>query len=513
MKKHLKPTLLISGLTLLSQFISFLIQAVIARYFGAQGAADAYWVGITFPQYVTTIMVQSLGLVFLPVFVEHFEKNDEPGAWSLAIGLLGWTTVVLGVICAIGFSLAGVILRATAPGLNQEIFDVAKIIARWAWVAVLPTAWANILSSVYQARHSFKWQASVPFLGALIQLCLLKALLPHFGIYSVVIASTTSLVVQWLLLMPILWDCRRYMSKGIWSHPGVLEVGHLILPLIISSFLVRWTPVVDRYLASMLPIGAVSHLSYAFRMVSVLSVLISIGLTTVVYPRFAARSARQDAAGLLNALSLSLRVLWMMVAPVAGLVAVLAVPLLALLFERGAFHAQDSLAVGHLLQIYLFSLGASCLGNVTSRAYYALKKTRLIAIIGPVEALAYAGYAYLLARQFGAAGIAWSYVIYFNVSLLWQMVVLRVQLGPLGGKMILESMCRITVAAAVCAAAAWGVVTLSSDRIIQILGGSLAGGVLYLVSLELLKAPEWHLFWKTLSTSDPQYIPQKQNSL
>lgn len=513
MKKHLKPTLLISTFTLLTQAMSFLIQALIARHFGAQTSADAYWIGITFPQYLTTIVVQSLGLVFLPVFVQHFEHGDEDGAWSLAYGLLGWTTLLLGTFCAVGYAFAPLSIRLSAPGLASESVPLAVHIARWSWIAVLPTAWANILASIYQARHAFRWQAFVPFLGACVQLGLLKLLLPIHGIFAVVISSTLGLFLQGVLLLPILWEQRSLLLRRVWVHPGVREVGRLLYPLMISSVLVRWTPVVDRYLASHLPQGAVSHLGYAFRICSVLSVLISVGLTTVVYPRFAARSARQDTAGLIQALSLSLRVLWMMVVPVFAILAVLAVPLLSLLFERGAFRAADSLAVGHLLQIYLFSLGASCLGNVTGRAYYAMKKTKILAVIGPIEALIYAGYAAVLAHFFGVAGIAWSYVIYFNGSLVWQVLLLRRDLGPLGGREILRSMIRVSVAGIIAGAAAWWSARWFVNPWALLVGGGVGGMLAYAASLEILRAPEWHLLWKTLSTSDPQYIPQKQNSL
>ena len=73
---------------------------------------------------------------------------------------------------------------------------------------------------------------------------------------------------------------------------------------------------------------------------------------------------------------------------------------LVILFERGAFHSADSHAVGRLLQLYLLSLGASCLGNITGRVFYALKKTKLLAWVGSAESVVYVGYAYLMAHHF-----------------------------------------------------------------------------------------------------------------
>src|SRR5262249_1037469 len=111
-------------------------------------------------------------------------------------------------------------------------------------------------------------------------------------------------------------------------------------------------------------------------------------------------------------------------------------PLITSIFVRGQFTGSDAIAVSGLLQIYLIALAGTCTGSLTGRCFYALQDTRTLAIVGTIETFAYAGYAAWLTKHLAAAGLAWAYVAYFNVSVLWQIAVLRHKLrGVDGGRM------------------------------------------------------------------------------
>ena len=329
----------------------------------------------------------------------------------------------------------------------------------------------------------------MPLLGALVNLVMVAVLWARYGVVGVAIAAAVGLTLQLILLMPILARSGHFKISFDYSHPGVRQVLHLLWPLLISSLLIRWTPVIDRYLASGLQEGTISHLAYAFKLLTLFTVVLSTGITTVVFPQMALNTSTNDVSGLGHTFSNGVRLMWLVIAPCVALGVVLSPQIVRLVFVRGSFSEADATAVSGLLRVYLLALVAGGLGNVTARAFYALRETRLIAILGVVEATAYAIYTPLLARRFGAAGVALGYGLYFNLSLLWQFPVLRYKMGNRGGATIVRSFSRTAIAAMVGALPAWALVYAFPDPIFGVIAGVL-GMLTYGFVLMAIGSPE-----------------------
>jgi putative peptidoglycan lipid II flippase len=190
-----------------------------------------------------------------------------------------------------------------------------------------------------------------------------------------------------------------------------------------------------------------------------------------------------DFAGLRTRASLSIRSLWLLVAPCVALLIALAEPAVRLVFEHGAFTRADSAAVALLLRIYAPSLVAVALSAISGRAIYALKAVRFFAAMGALEGLLYIAYTAGLAQRLGAAGIALGFTIYFLGSISWQLVYLRHALAA-RGRRVLRAFVVITLLAAGAGVVAW-VITRGIDAplLALVIGGvgglaSYAGGVL-----------------------------------
>jgi putative peptidoglycan lipid II flippase len=397
--------------------------------------------------------------------------------------------LVLGALALGGIFFARPILHWTTPGLSESSLDLAVRVSAFTWPTLVVTGLVSLLTGVYQGLHRFSWSSAVPMLGALLNLVLVIILSGRYGVVGVAIAAAAGLVLQLVLLAPVVAKQGRFRISFNYRHPGIRQVLHLLWPLLVSSLLIRWTPVIDRYLASGLPEGTISHLSYAFKLLTLFTVVLSTGITTVVFPRMALNTATKDLSALGQTFSTGLRLMWLVIAPCVALGIVLAPQVVRLLFVRGRFSEADAAAVAGLLRVYLIALVAGGLGNVTARAFYALRETRLIAILGVVEATSYAIYTPLLARRFGAPGVALGYVLYFNLSLLWQFPVLRYKMGNRGGSKIIRSFSRTAIAAMVCALPAWALVSAFSDPIFGIFAG-LLGMLTYGLALLVIGSPE-----------------------
>ena len=273
----------------------------------------------------------------------------------------------------------------------------------------------------------------------------------------------------------------------------------LLYPLVFVSLFSRCTPVLDRYFASSLPEGNIAHLSYAFRVVTFLSMFLSGGFAPVLFPKMARSASTSDLAGLRRTLSSGLIFMWILVAPVILIGMVVSSPLITSVFVRGQFTGIDAQAVSALLRIYLIALVGTCAGSLTGRCFYALQDTRTPAVIGTIETVVYAFYAAWLTRYLGASGLVWAYVIYFNVSLLWQIIVLRHKMRGVQGMKIVVSMCKTAIAAIIAAAAAWFSLGVVTSVWTQVILGLTAGLTIYAAVLSILNRQEVNEIVRMLS--------------
>jgi putative peptidoglycan lipid II flippase len=270
----------------------------------------------------------------------------------------------------------------------------------------------------------------------------------------------------------------------------VRQVLKLLWPLILSGIFIRATLIVDRYLASGLTEGTISHLEYAYKLLGLMATLISTGLVTVLFRLMAFNTAQSDLLGMRQIVSRGLRLMWLLVAPVITVGGALALPLVTVLLQRGRFGAADAQIVAGLLQIYLFALAGMCMGSVTFRGLYALKETRVIALFSTFEAIGYALYTPWLARLWGAPGVALGYVIYFTPGLLWGALLIRHKTGRRGGRTVLSSFARSGMAALLGGVAAWQVSAVVPNLLLQLALGGVCGLGVYGLALLAVRSSE-----------------------
>jgi len=490
MSRVVRSTLLVTILAFAGQIAAFATQMVAAALFGAGAGMDAFLAASAIPQYLSAVLLGSLNFVFVPIFVDYLATGREDEAWQVASTVVSLILLVLGALVALGMLFPGAILRLTAPGLSSATHLLATQIAMIAWPSILAVGLVSVFTGILQAQSHFGWPATVPVLGAIVSLCVLIALANWLGIVGLAIATTLGMVTQAALLLSVGIRLGRYRSVLNWRHPAVWQVLHLLIPLVLVNVVTKSTTLLDRFLASGLSEGSISHLGYALRILSALSAIISTGIATVIFPRMAVNMTKSDPSAFRSTVSVGLRFMWLAVAPVIAIGTVLALPMIITVFQRGRFSFADSTAVAGLLQLYMLALAPACLGSIAGRSFYAMKDTRTLAVFGTIESIAYVIYTPILAHYLGAVGIVLGYVLLFNGSLLWQVVTIRYKVGNSGGGNVVRSFIRTGLAAMLGGATAWSMTQLTSNAWLQLLLGGIFGLLAYNLGLWILKSPE-----------------------
>lgn len=502
MKLLLRSIATITIFTLGGQIIALATQVVITAKFGAGTNMDAFLAASAAPNYIVSLLLTSLGFVFIPVLVDYAAAEREGEAWQIASGVITLCMLILGGLALGGMIFARPLLQWMIPGLSPESLTTAVRVARITWPTIVATGLVSLLTGIYQARSRFGWPAAVPVIGALVNLGLVAVLARPLGVLGLALAATTSLVLQAAMLLPIAIRAGRFRLSLNLQHPGVRQVLHLLWPLVLAALFYRFTPLIDCYLASNLGEGAISHLGYAFKLINVSALFISAGISAVIFPRMAIDTAAGDMMSLRHTTSWGLRGVWLSTAPAICIGWALAPPFVTVLFRRGQFSAVDALSVAALFQVYLFAMVGMCLGNITCRVLYALKSTRIIAAMGVVEAIAYMLYTPLLAKLWGISGVALAYVLYYNVSIVWNLVLIMHKTGNVGGRTVIRSFFKTTLAATAGGAVAWAITASLCNPWLQLIFGGTGGIISYIGFLRLSRSAEGQILW----TQVPAYL-------
>lgn len=443
-----KAAAVITALEGLNIVTGFALQVVFAERFGAGPEMDSYLVATTIPSLLRLVLIGSLNIAFVPVIVEFKTKKDESETWRLINGFFNLSALSLGALVVSGVIIAPLFIRLIAPGFQPggQSFVLAVYVLRLLFPSILFNGLAGVLTGIYYAHEKFILPALVPVLNNLLILAVTLLFSSRLGVTAVALGTVAGSVAGFGLVYPIMLARGQYNLHLNPRHPGVRRVLTLIAPWVVGALIYKANPLIDRIVASHLPPGSISVLGYANQMLTVIVLLLSQGISTVLFPQLSKDAAAGKIQSLRTKASLGIRLIFFMAFPLSVGLAVLREPIIKLIFERGAFTPQATVDTGWALVGYSGALVVTSVGNVLTRVYYALQDTRTVAIVGTFGAGINLILALSLARCLGYLGpaVAYSLTAIFNFLIL--ALLLRVRLGGLDGRKMWGTFYRVTLA-------------------------------------------------------------------
>ena len=230
----------------------------------------------------------------------------------------------------------------------------------------------------------------------------------------------------------------------------------LMGPGLIGLAAVQINLVVNSILATGEGTGAVSALSYAFRLMYMPIGLFGVSIATAVIPTLSRHAARNETADMRGAISNGLRLMLTLNVPATVGLVVLATPIVALIFEHGRFTPANTAATAAALAFYAPGLLGYSAVKIAVPSFYALHDSRTPVMVSVTTVIVNVVLNLALVRVMSFQGLALGTALsaIFNATLLlW---VLRRRLGGLDGRRVTSSLVRITLASIIMGLAAWG---------------------------------------------------------
>jgi putative peptidoglycan lipid II flippase len=445
----------------------------------------------------------ALSGAFVPVFSELLAKEEKARAWRVASTIFWLVLIGVSLLTAVLILIAPLlILPFGDPGGDP---DLAVQLTRIMLPIVGLVTLSGIVVGILNAYDQFTIPALAPVAWNLVIIGGLAVFVPlvdgesaELIVYA--LATLVAALVQLLLPVPWLRGLDGRLQPVIdWRDPAVKRFFVLMLPVTLTLGLININIFVNMLFASRLvdPELAPAAIEKAFRIYMLPQGMFSVAVATVLFPTLSRLAAVGNLPSFRATLDGGLRQIAFLLLPAAVVSAVLAQPIVRLLYERGAFTPDNTVVVAQCLAA--FSLGLMFNGwmLLLSRGFYGLQRnwvptTVALGTVGlnaVLDAILY---------RVGVWGIplATSLVNMVGVALL--LIAMRRSPGLAGARAVVASVARILAASAVAAGAAYGVWwglddVLGRDLWAQVVSlgcGLAAGAALYLAAARLLGVRE-----------------------
>jgi putative peptidoglycan lipid II flippase len=483
-QRLLRPTLQITFFSVIGILAGFVTQIIVAAKFGATMEIDAYFAALVVPAYITTVLLGSLTVTFVPIFIKYETRKRKEEAWKIASIFTNLTFLILLAISLIGFVFAKQLISVTAPGFKGEELLLTATLLRIILPSIVFSGLNSLLSSIYYTEHRFLWPAISPVLSSVLMLLSVVLLVRYWGIKSLAFGTLIGSIVGFCVLSPILFKRGRYQFSFDFGNEGVIQIMRVMSPLIFAGLFYKLTTVIERMIASTLPTGSISYLGYANRITAILGTIATAGISTAIFPVMARGWAENDLAKIREYFAKGVRIIMLITFPIATVFAVLRVPIIQVVFERGAFTNNATVAVANVSVVLMGSFVCLGLGEVVGKGFYISQKTKLLAVLGITEAIIYFGYAYILAKRFSYIGLAVSTSMYYFFPIIINSLIMRRVYQGINGRKIFDGFIKILVASVISACSTYLVFMLFNEKqslVIKTGASGLIGILVYLI--------------------------------
>src|SRR5436305_336149 len=371
----------VGSYTLVSRVFGFIRDILTAAILGAGPIADAFFVAQRLPNLFRSLFAEgAFNAAFVPLASGTLAEGGKPAVRVFAEEAFAVLFTVL-----LGFVLLGEIfmpwlMTVIAPGFNAEPgkFDLVVTLTRITFPYLLFISLTALQGGLLNAVDRFAAPAATPIL---LNLFLIAGLLlmAHFH-------WRDGEVLAWALsaagLAQFLWLMASCARAGVGLRlrlprltPRVKQTLRVMGPGVLGAGVTQLNLVISTALASLLPGGSVSYLYYADRLNQLPLGVVGIAVATAILPPLSRQVRTGDDAGAVATQNRAVELALLLTLPAAAALVVLAQPILAVLFERGAFGPVEAAAIAVALSAYAAGLSAFVLVKVLAPGFFARQDT------------------------------------------------------------------------------------------------------------------------------------------
>jgi putative peptidoglycan lipid II flippase len=442
-----------------SRVLGLVREVILNSIFGAGKELDAFLAAFRIPNLLRDLFAEgALSTAFVTTFSKKLATDGQAAAFRLANLVNSASIAFMALVVLVGIFGSEWIVSVIGWGLRDDPYklgltiDLTRILFPFIFFVSLAAVWMGLLNSLGSFGIPASASSAFNLVSIVCGLALGHWIDPSFGpkaIYGFAIGTVIGGLAQWIIQVPKARSLGyRFQWAWDWRDPGLRQVLVLMAPAVVGGAAVQVNVLVNTSFALLLEDGSVTWLNNAFRLMQLPIGLFGVAIATVTLPSVSRSFALEDHQAFRSKLAEGLRLATFLTLPASMGLILLAAPVIGLIYQRGAFTADDTLRTALALQAYACGLAPYAAIKILSPAFYALGLPRVplrISLVGIVLNLVLNSiFVFVLGWTIG--GLALSTALVALVNLAQLLFALRRPLGPWLDRTFFLAMGKITFA-------------------------------------------------------------------
>ncbi len=372
--------LIISLAGIISRLLGFVRDRLFASQFGAGDILDAYYAAFRIPDLLYNLLVMgALSAAFVPIFTDLLATKKKDAAWELAVSLLEWMVMLLGVLSLFMFMGAPWLISLLVPGFSEEKQLIAVDLTRIMLLSPVILAISAVFGGVLVSFRRFIAYSLAPIFYNLGIIFGVVALVPAMGVtglgWGVVLGASLHMMVQ----IPAVYfsglPLRPFRFRFHYDR-----MVHKVLLLMIPRSLGMATNQIGLLLttvfASALASGSLAVFTLASNIQSIPIGLFAVAFSLAAFPMLSLSASRGEEKEFFSLLAGTAKRILFFVVPLSMLFIVFRAQFVRVILGSGQFDWEDTIATFGVLAWLSVSLFAQGLIPLFARGFYALQDTK-----------------------------------------------------------------------------------------------------------------------------------------
>jgi putative peptidoglycan lipid II flippase len=454
-------------LTMVSRIAGLVRDFMITHFFGASGTTDVFYMAFTIPNVLRRLVAEgTLTTVVQPAYQRARAEVGDAGALRLYAAVQGFVLLAVAVLAVIGVVAAGPIVYAFASGFADKPAKLALTIelTRWLFPLVITMGIVGLTMAVLNAHEEYAAPALSPIIlnTSMIVGTVVGAVVFEGSLFGLVGGVLVGGVLQVVAQVPALFRHGLVVRPRFdFGDARVQAVMRQFIPGLFSLAVYQINIIVLRQLASHMAEGSVSYYYTADRLMELTNGVFAIAIAQGAFSAMNDAVHRGDLDGLKRIWRFSFDLANLIAIPAAVGLAVLAEPIIAVLFLHGRFGWTDVEQTALNVMTASFGLVFSASVRGTLQIFYALEDRRTpVAVSVVVVVVNFVLGAAMVRAGVGVHGLSLTLSISTAVQAILLLVLARRRVGALGVRSLVGGAAVKLVVAAVACAAAWAIARL-----------------------------------------------------